>query len=105
MFITVSGYEMSGCGVHKGLISGDCPGQAISKSMTDVEASSFPSFSRRAADPSRNQPLPSGSKASETGNPLVLRPRRHGFCIPSEDTRERPPKTTQEAQPKRALRQ
>src|SRR5215467_14719299 len=34
---------MSECGAHKHLISGDCLRQAISKSMTAVEASSFPS--------------------------------------------------------------
>ena len=34
---------MSGCRAHKHLISGDCLRQATSKSMTAVEASSFPS--------------------------------------------------------------
>src|SRR5215475_958069 len=34
---------MSGCGAHNRLISGDCPSQAILKSMTAVEVSSFPS--------------------------------------------------------------
>src|SRR5215813_4020439 len=34
---------MSECGAHKHLISGECLSQAISKSMTAVEASSFPS--------------------------------------------------------------
>src|SRR5262245_63193767 len=34
---------MSVCGAHKHLISGDCLRQAISKSITAVEASSFPS--------------------------------------------------------------
>src|SRR5215470_11438184 len=44
-----TGCEMSGCRAHKHLISGDCLRQAISKSMTAVEASSFPSFQRREA--------------------------------------------------------
>src|SRR5262245_53511454 len=34
---------MSACGAHKHLISGECLSQAISKSMTALEASSFPS--------------------------------------------------------------
>src|SRR5262245_17089950 len=34
---------MSGCGAHKHLISGECLSQAISKSITALEASSFPS--------------------------------------------------------------
>src|SRR5215831_17882528 len=34
---------MNGCGAHKDLISGECLSQAISKSMTALEASSFPS--------------------------------------------------------------
>src|SRR5215475_7996195 len=38
---------MSGCSAHKCLTSGDWVWQAISKSMTAVEASSFPSFQRR----------------------------------------------------------
>src|SRR5215470_14881392 len=38
-----TGCEMSGCGAHKHLVSGECLSQAISKSMTALEASSFPS--------------------------------------------------------------
>jgi hypothetical protein len=34
---------MSDGSAHKHLISGDCPSQTISKSMTAVEANSFPS--------------------------------------------------------------
>src|SRR5262249_12994769 len=37
-----TGCEMSGCGAHKRLISGECLSQAISKSRTALEASSFP---------------------------------------------------------------
>src|SRR5215470_3256266 len=38
-----TGCEMSDCSAHKRLISDNCPSQAISKSITAVEASSFPS--------------------------------------------------------------
>ena len=38
-----TGCEMSGCGAHKHVIAGECLSQAISKSMTALEASSFPS--------------------------------------------------------------
>src|SRR5215470_15003001 len=38
-----TGCEMSGCGAHKHLVSGECLSQAISKSMTALEAISFPS--------------------------------------------------------------
>jgi hypothetical protein len=34
---------MSGCGAHQHLVSGDWLRQAISKSITAVEATSFPS--------------------------------------------------------------
>jgi hypothetical protein len=37
---------MSGCSSHKRLISGDCPGQAISKSMTAVASEFIPLLSK-----------------------------------------------------------
>jgi len=38
---------MGGCSARERLTSGDCLRLAISKSMTTLEASSFPSFQRR----------------------------------------------------------
>ena len=47
--------------MHKRLISGDCPNQAISKSMTPVELRSFPVFKEGSLSHNKKIPFLSGA--------------------------------------------